>query len=242
MTTFRSITKLAFGLVAMLVFHGHLHAQEAQIRKSLASQLPQFPAIEEVRKTSVSGLFELRVRGSEIYYTDAKGQYLIQGNIIDISNKKNLTQERTDKLQALDFNALPRQDAITIVRGKGERKLAVFADPNCGYCKQFEQQIQSLDNVTISVFLYPILGEDSTEKSKRIWCAKDQSKVWNDWMVKDKSPGKSSCDTAALQRNLEWGQKNNVKGTPMLVLADGSRIPGAIDLANLEKRLAPLAK
>lgn len=241
MNTHKMIYKLLMAL-SWALFYPQLMAQEADIRKALAQSMPEFPVIEEIRKTALPGLYELRVKGSEILYSDAKGQYLIQGQVFDVRNKKNLTQERVDKLLTVDLTSLPTQDAITLVRGKGERKLVVFSDPNCGFCKRFEQQIQNLDNVTIRVHLYPILGEDSSDKSKRIWCSKTPGKTWADWMLKDKTPAKASCDTTAIDRNLAWGQKNKVQGTPLLVLADGSRIPGAIDAASLEARLGSIAK
>jgi thiol:disulfide interchange protein DsbC len=140
-------------------------AQEAQIRKSISERLPQLKAVDEVSKTAIPGLYELRVNGSEIYYTDAQGNYLIEGSMIDLRAKRNLTEERVAKLTAVKFDDLPFKDAFTIVRGNGKRKLAVFEDPNCSYCKRFERDMQKVDNVTIYMFLYPILGPDSGEKS-----------------------------------------------------------------------------
>ena len=148
-------------------------AQEAAIRKNLAERLPQMGKIDEVSKTPMSGLFEVRV-GTELFYTDADGNFLIQGHLIDTKQQRNLTEERMDKLLAIDFSALPVKDAFTIVRGNGKRKIAVFEDPNCGYCKRFERDLQKVDNVTVYMFLYPILGPDSTDKSRNIWCAKDK--------------------------------------------------------------------
>ena len=132
------------------------------------------------------GLFEVRV-GTDLFYTDAEGNFLIQGHLIDTKLQRNLTEERIDKLLAIDFDALPLKDAFTIVRGNGKRKMAVFEDPNCGYCKRFERDLQKVDNVTIYMFLYPILGPDSTDKSRNIWCAKDKAKAWLDWMVRDQA-------------------------------------------------------
>ncbi len=214
------------------------HAQEAQLRKNLAERLPQLGAVDEVRKTPMAGLFEVRI-GTEILYTDAQGNFLIQGTLLDIKNKRNLTEERMEKLMAIDFASLPVADAITIVRGNGKRKLAVFQDPNCGYCKRFERDLQSVDNVTIHLFLYPILGADSQEKSRNIWCAKDKGKAWADWMLRDQTPAKASCDnTASLARNVEYGRKWRINGTPTLVFADGSRVPGAISAQQVEQKLS----
>jgi thiol:disulfide interchange protein DsbC len=213
-------------------------AQEATIRKNLVERVPQLPKIDEVNKSPMPGLFEIRVNGTEIYYTDAEGNYLIQGNLIDTKLRRNLTEERVDKLTAISFDSLPLKDAFTIVRGNGKRKLAVFEDPNCGYCKKFERDLQKVDNVTIHMFLYPILGADSGDKSKNIWCAKDKTKAWQDWMVRDVMPKDASCDAAALARNVELGRKYKITGTPTLVFVDGSRVPGAIGAAQVEKQLA----
>ena len=212
-------------------------AQESAIRKTLAERIPQLEKIDEVRATPMGGLYEVRV-GTDLFYTDAKGNFLIQGELIDTKARRNLTEDRINKLTAVDFNTLPLQDAFATVRGNGKRKLVVFADPNCGYCKRFERDLQNVDNVTIYTFLYPILSPDSAEKSRNIWCAKDRNNAWNDWMLREKTPAAASCDTAALQRNLAFGKKHKITGTPTLLFANGARVPGAIGAADIEKRLA----
>ena len=224
-------------LVAALAGTLNAAAQEATIRKNLGERIPQLLKIDEVSKTPMPGLYEIRVNGSDIFYTDAEGNYLLQGNLIDTKQRRNLTEERVDKLNAISFDALPLKDAFTIVRGNGKRKLAVFADPNCGYCKKFERDLLKVDNVTVHLFLYPILGADSIEKSKNIWCAKDKAKAWLDWMVRDQMPKAASCDSAAIERNVEIGRKYKITGTPTLIFADGSRVPGAISAAQVEKHL-----
>jgi thiol:disulfide interchange protein DsbC len=213
-------------------------AQEATIRKNLAERLPQLPAINEVSRTPMPGLFEIRVNDNDIYYTDAEGNYLIQGNLIDVRQRRNLTEERVEKLLAIDFNTLPFKDGFTVVRGNGQRKLALFSDPNCGYCKRIERDLARLDNITIHVFLYPVLGPGSTEKSRLVWCSRDRAKAWLDLMLKDQMPAANACDTAAVARNLAFGQKHKIQGTPTLLFADGSRVPGAIDANQIEKQLA----
>ncbi|RZA15888.1 MAG: DsbC family protein [Lysobacteraceae bacterium] len=209
-----------------------------------ASRISNRPGIGEGDTSSMPGLFEIRLNGSEIFYTDAEGNYLIQGTLVDTKQGRDLTEERIGKLTAVDFAALPVKDAFTIVRGNGKRKVAVFEDPNCGYCKRFERDLQKIDNVTIHMFLYPILGQDSADKSRAIWCAKDKGKVWQDWMVRDAAiPAVSgTCDTAALQRNVEFGRKYKITGTPTLIFADGTRIPGAIGAAQIEAQLVSATK
>ncbi len=216
---------------------GLVLAQESVIRKNLTERLPNLPKIDEINKTPMAGLYEVRVNGSDIFYTDAEGNFLIQGNLIDTRVKRNLTEERIEKLNAVAFDALPVKDAFTIVRGNGKRKMAVFQDPNCGYCKRFERDMQKVTDVTIHMFLYPILSPDSTEKSKNIWCAKDKGKAWQDLMVRDQPVPIASCDSSALGRNIEFGKKYRITGTPTLIFADGSRVPGAISAQQVEKYL-----
>ena len=213
-------------------------AQEATIRKNLTERLPKLPAIDEISKTPMDGLYEVRVNQTEIFYTDATGNFLIQGNLIDTKAQEDLTEKRLAKLTEIDFKDLPMKDAFTIVRGNGKRKLAVFEDPNCGYCKRFERDLAKIDNVTVHVFLYPILSQDSADKSRNIWCAKDKGKAFLDWMVKDVTPPAATCDTSAVARNFEFGKKSRITGTPTLIFANGTRVPGAVDAARIEKLLA----
>jgi thiol:disulfide interchange protein DsbC len=230
-------------LLALLLLWTSLAAgaQEATIRKNLAERIPQLKNIDEVTKSPVPGLFEIRVNGTEIFYSDAEGNFLIQGSVIDTRQRRNLTEERVEKLLSINFDTLPVKDAFTIVRGNGKRRLAVFEDPNCGYCKRFERDLQKVDNVTIHMFLYPILGPDSADKSRQIWCAKDPAKAWTDYMVRDLALAHTatpSCDVAAITRNVELGRKHKISGTPTLLFADGSRVPGAISAAQVEKHLS----
>ena len=232
------------GAVFLLFSMAAAGAQEAVIRQALAQRLPQLKAIDEVKPAGVGGLFEVRTNGSEIYYTDAKGDFLIDGQIIDTKTRRNLTEERIAKLTAIPFESLPFKDAFTLVRGNGQRKMVVFEDPNCGYCKRFERDLQKVDNVTVYLFLYPVLGPDSLKKSHDIWCAKDRSVAWQDWMLRDQPAGAASaaCDTGAVARNVELGRKYKITGTPTLLFVNGARVPGAVDNARVEQALADTSK
>ena len=225
---------------ASLTWSLGVHAQDANLRKTLTERIPQLEKIDEIRPTPMSGLFEVRI-GTDLFYTDAKGNYLIQGELIDTKARRNLTEDRMNQLTAVDFKQLPLKDAVTIVHGKGERKMAVFEDPNCGYCKRFERDLQNVDNVTIYLFLYPILSPDSAEKSRNIWCAKDQAGAWADHMLRDKVPAAAQCDTSAVQRNLAFGRKYKITGTPTVIFTNNTRVPGAISAQEVEKNLAAAA-
>ncbi len=213
-------------------------ADEAAIRKNISERVLDFPKIDEVTKSVVPGLYELRV-GTDILYTDENGNYLIEGQLIETKTRANLTEQRIAKLTAIDFKTLPLKDAMVWKQGTGERKLVVFADPNCGYCKKFEKDLQAVKDVTVYTFLYPILGGDSPEKSKAIWCAKDNTKAWRDWMIKGTPTTDSpQCDTSVLQRNVALGRKYRINGTPGLVFEDGKHQPGAASAEVVEKQLA----
>jgi thiol:disulfide interchange protein DsbC len=225
-------------LLVWATWSGMAGAQEAAIRKALKERIPDLPKIVSISKTPINGLYEVLLEDNDIYYADASGNYLVQGSLIDTRTKRNLTEERSEKLNAIAFSSLPLKDAITIVRGNGQRKLAVFEDPNCGYCKRFERDLQKVDNITVYLFLYPILGADSMDKSRHIWCAKDQPKAWLDYMTRDTAPAPATCDSSALMRNVEFGRKHKITGTPTLLAQDGRRVPGAIPVAQIEQLVA----
>ena len=218
-------------------------ADEAEIRKNLAERLPNFPPIDEVSKTAIPGVYELRL-GTDILYTDEHGNHVFQGNLIDTKTRANLTEARIAKLTQIDFASLPLKDAILIKQGTGARKIAVFGDPNCGYCKRLERDLLALKDVSIYTFLYPILGPDSNVKARDIWCARDRGQAWRAWMVDGTAPPKAAgpCDTAVIQRNIALGERHRVQGTPAVVFEDGTRAPGAIPADQIESRLVAAAK
>jgi thiol:disulfide interchange protein DsbC len=214
-------------------------ADEATIRKNLAQRLTDFPKPDEVSKTPMPGIWEVRV-GADLFYTDPEGAFLIEGgSIIETRNKANLTQARVAKLTAIAFADLPIKDALVYKQGNGSRKLAVFGDPNCGYCKQLERDLVNLKDVTIYSFVYPVLGPDSDAKSRAIWCSKDAAAAWRGWMI-DAQPIQrplGPCDAKAVERTVAFGRKYKINGTPALVFEDGQRVSGAMRAADLEKRL-----
>jgi thiol:disulfide interchange protein DsbC len=234
----RTLVTLAAGLLLVQA----AVADEAAIRKNLPERLPNFPAIDEVSKTPIPGIYEVRL-GSEVIYADESGNHIIQGTLIDTRTRTNITEARVNKLSAIDFAQLPLKDAIVWKNGTGARKMAVFADPNCGYCKRFEADLQKVKNVTVYTFLLPVLGGDSPQKSENIWCAKDQAKAWLGWMLENRLPLKNmgACSTP-MERNLAFAQKYRINGTPAIIFADGTRIPGAINAEQLEKQLLASAK
>jgi thiol:disulfide interchange protein DsbC len=193
------------------------------------------------------GLYEVAI-GTEIAYVDKEVTYLFVGRVVDAKTKEDLTQARRDELLTVDYKTLPFDQAVKIVRGDGTRQFAVFADPNCPYCKKFEKDLASMKNVTIYTFLYPILSRDQTspadsfERARAIWCAKDRAASWNELMLEGKAPAAATADCKhPLQQNLALGQKLEVTGTPTIFFTDGHRLPGAVPLERIEAGLAHAA-
>ncbi|MGF7191983.1 thiol:disulfide interchange protein DsbC [Robbsia andropogonis] len=228
---------LALATTMSLGAHAETDAKVEALKKTLQERLGSKAEISEIRKSPIAGLYEVDVN-KQVYYADPTGQYLMLGEIRDTTTGANLTQERTDQINRIDFASLPLQDAVKVVHGNGARKIAVFSDPHCPYCHKLEETLQKVDNVTVYTFLFPILSPDSVAKSKAIWCAKDRGAAWENWMLRKQVPGNDgSCNVAVLQRNLAMGQSMNVTGTPTVFLVDGNRLPGAVDSDNLEKAL-----
>jgi thiol:disulfide interchange protein DsbC len=204
-------------------------ADEADVKKSVEAKLGK---VEKIIKAPMAGVWEVTVDG-QIYYSDDKGSYLIYGSMLDMKTGKNLTAER-------QFNALPLELALKQVRGSGKNIMVTFEDPNCSYCKKLAKEILTLKDVTVYTFLLPVLGDDSYEKSKAIWCSPDKAKVWVDWMTAGKAlpatPAK--CDLAGLNKSAQLGGKLRINGTPAIFFANGERVGGYIPAAEIEKRFA----
>ena len=210
-------------------------AGDADIRKAASEMLRPGTKIDEIRKAEVAGLYEVRI-GSNVFYSDEKGAYFIMGDITDTKSKRNLTEERRNKLSAIKWSELPLDQAIKTVRGNGKRVFATFEDPNCGYCKKLAKEIDGMNDFTMYTFLYPILSPDSSEKSKNIWCAADRSKAWMGYMTGKSTPTSANCDTP-IEKNLALGQRIGVRGTPHLILINGQRFPGAVSADQLNQML-----
>ncbi|MDP2826922.1 MAG: DsbC family protein [Sulfuritalea sp.] len=204
-------------------------ADEADVRKAVEAKLGK---VEKIVRAPMAGIWEVTV-DSQIFYADDKGSYLILGNLLEMKTGKNLTAER-------QFNSLPLDLAVKQVRGSGKNIIVTFEDPNCGYCKKLAKDILTLKDVTVYTFLYPVLGDDSFEKSKAIWCAPDKSKAWTEWMTNGKAlpavPAK--CDTAGLEKSAQLGRKLRINGTPAIFFASGERVGGYIPAAEIEKRFS----
>ena len=228
-------------LVLALFAAGAAQANEAAIRKALAPKLGG-AKIEGVQPAPMAGLWEVRVRGRsgvQLLYTDAAGTFLIDGNLYDLKNDRNLTDERLRVLNAIKFESLPLEQAVKVQRGDGRRVVAMFSDPYCPYCQKFEQTLQKINDITIYVFMYPVIRPQNADHSKAVWCSPDRQKAWLDLALHHKPPPAApSCDNP-VEKNLELGQSLGVNGTPTLIFANGERVGGGMGatdfVAMLEK-------
>jgi thiol:disulfide interchange protein DsbC len=229
-------------LAATLMVAATAQANEAVIRKSLLQQFPG-AQISSVKPTPYSGLFEVYLDG-QLVYADAKGQYVITGEVIDLKNRRNLTRARLDQLQAVKWETLPLNNALKTVKGNGSRKLVVFSDIDCPYCRKFEGELAKVDNITVYTFLYPIEGlhPKAVQTSKQIWCAPDRNKAWNEYITNNVVPKNDGQCANPVEATIAMGNKLKVSGTPTLIFTNGQRVPGMVPAAQLEKILAANAK
>ena len=222
---------IAFLLIALW---SSAHAGENEIRKSLQSKFPGIGKLEHIVKTPYAGLYEIVV-DDQLLYTDAEGKYIFEGNIIDVKSRRDLSGERRRVLFAIDFDTLPLELAVKKVKGNGKRRLAIFTDPNCSFCKRLEKELTGVSNVTLYFFMYPIFP-GSDEIVRNVLCSKDPIKAWDDWMLKEVAPAKAVCKTRT-EEVLALGQKLHVTGTPNLIFGNGMQSPGFLPMGALEKYL-----
>ena len=221
-------------VIVLTMFAASVFANDA-VKQELIKKYPEVKP-ERITKTTYGSLFEI-FAGGEIFYTDEKVTFLLLGTLVDAQTRTNVSAARLQKLNVINFNELPFENAIKLVRGNGSRRMAIFEDPNCGYCKKFEQDINATDNITAYIFAYPILAQDSIEKSKAIWCSTDRLKAWQDLMLREKAPtAKGTCETP-IDKVLALGRKMNVTGTPTTFFEDGERISGALPKDTIEAKL-----
>lgn len=215
-------------------------ADEAAVRRMVEDKVRGSAQVEAIRKAPWGDLFEVVVRGPEgpqIYYVDGNATVIIAGQAIDAKSGRNLTEERLQKLSAIKWESLPFDSAITMTRGSGRRKIAVFSDPNCPYCKRFEKDLAKLGDITVHIFLYPVISPASAAQTKSVWCSKDRAKAWNDLMLRDIQPSaKPDCETP-VEKLVALGRKLGATSTPTWFLENGQRHSGALPLFEVRRLL-----
>lgn len=220
-------------------------ASEAEIRQALKARFPNV-RVDGVQPAPLAGLFEVRFQaqdGPQILYTDARAKFfVVEGSIIDAKSGRNLTEERLQKLSAIEFSALPLEIAVKVQRGNGKRVLAMFSDPYCPACQQFERELVQVEDITIYYFMYPVIRPDLAEHSRAVWCAADRAKAWLDLALRGKpSATAANCD-APMEKLIELGRSLRVNSTPTLYFANGERLRGGLPLAQLRAKLDEIAR
>jgi thiol:disulfide interchange protein DsbC len=230
-----------FLTAALLLAASAVGANEAQIRKALEPKLGG-AKIEGVQPGPISGLWEVRIRtgeGTRLLYTDPTGVYVIQGSIYDIRANRDLTEERLRKLNAVKFESLPLDLAVKVQRGNGKRVLAMFSDPYCPACRKFETELAQVDDITVYVFMYPVIRPENANHSRAVWCSPDRAKAWLELAAAPRPkvpPAASNCDNP-VDKLLEAGRRLGVNSTPTLFLANGERLTGGVAAADLKELL-----
>ncbi len=212
------------------------------VQATIKSRFPDINIVS-VRPAPVAGLYELYT-GDALLYADATGDFLIMGPVVDTRSRHNLTSERMDEINSIDFSKLPLERAIKTVKGSGQRMLAVFSDPECPYCKQLEKELVAVTDVTIYTFLFPLadLHPDAPKRSVAIWCAEDRTQAWEQWMRERRLPEDRNCDASAIDENLKLGEELRVVATPTLFTGTGRRLSGMHQSADILRALDAKAK
>lgn len=236
--------KKLVGFTLLSVLTSLALADEMSVKKAVEAAYPKFK-VESVSKTPYAGLYEVFM-GGQIIYTDEKMTFLIaEGRLVDPKTKKDITGERMEELTKIDFNSLPLEQAIKVVKGNGSRKLVVFSDVDCPYCKRLEQnELTNIADVTIYTFLYPIeqLHPDAASKSKLIWCANNRVKAWEDWIFNNQLPKSAGTCEVPLEKIGQLAKKIGVTSTPTLIFSDGKRMLGAQPYKEIERAMIAAAK
>jgi thiol:disulfide interchange protein DsbC len=211
------------------------------VKQNLEARFPQAKVLD-VQPSAIPGLYEVFM-GSDMVYADAAGDYVVMGPLVDAQTHQNLTEARLDERGKVDFNTLPLNRAIKVVKGNGSRKFAVFSDPDCPFCQQFEKSLLSVTDVTMYVFLYPItsLHPQAGTKAHAIWCAQDRAAAWSQWMHEKKLPAETGCSGDPIDELQKLGDALHINSTPTMFFANGRRVRGAIEAAQLEKDLSSTA-
>ena len=221
-------------------------ADEAKIRRVVEAALGGV-RVDGIQPAPLPGFFEVRFttrEGPQIIYTDAEASYILEGSLYDTRAKRNLTEERLRKLSAISFDALPLDLAVKVQRGNGRRVMAMFSDPYCPACRQFEQILAQVEDVTIYYFMYPVIRPELADHSRAVWCSPDRAKAWLELAARAKPrvpAADASCD-APIERVLELGKSLRVSSTPTLFFANGERLRGGLPAAQLRAMLDESAR
>jgi thiol:disulfide interchange protein DsbC len=241
MKRFIHVSSVAIALCAAL--GGSIaHASDDVSSTLLQTLRTRFPTIRimAVQPSPVPGLYQV-IAGDQVVYTDASGDHMIVGRMMDTKTRQDMSAQVLDSYYTIDFKSLPFGQAIKIVKGKGEHKIALFADPDCPYCKQLEQNMKSLNNVTVYLFLFPLeqVHPHATADATAIWCSPDRASAWTNWMLNGTQiPTGGSCANDPITNIHALADSLHVHATPTIFLENGKRIDGAVPTSQLEGMIA----
>lgn len=235
----RFVAQVVFVSIVLAFSCLSVFADEKELRDAVTTALPG-AKIGPITKLPYGDLYEVIINGVNVLYTDSKGQVGLFGNLVELKTRKNLTELRREELMVVDFSMLPLDKAIVKVKGNGSRKLAVFTDPDCPYCKQLEKELTNVTDVTVYIFLFPLtqLHPDASRKARAIWCSNDRVKAWDDLMQSGKEPGEGEKECATPIADIaKLAQRLNISGTPGIVFSNGKLVPGAVPAEQIETML-----
>jgi len=182
------------------------------------------------------------VKDNEVVFIRDDLSVLINGEVVDLASNKSLTAQFREankpKINIGEFNV---KDSIRF--GSGSRRLFVFTDPDCPYCRQIEAEFDKLKNVEVFVFLFPLVSLHPAARvvSESIWCNHDRASAWKSYLQQGKIPPFATCDNP-ISRNLALGERLKIQGTPALIFEDGTVVPGLIPADRIEARLVAARK
>lgn len=228
----KTLLALTLALLSLAV-----QADEAAIRQAFREGNANVP-IKSVTETAIPGLYEV-FSGDHIVYSDAKGDHVLIGPLVNTRSRTNITQQRLDVLKSVKFDTLPLDKAIAIVKGKGERRIVVFSDPDCPFCRRLEKELAAIDNLTVYIFLLPLaeLHPQAVEIARSIWCADDRAKAWSAYMLEGRKPDAGRDCATPIEAIAALAGELGISGTPAIVLPSGRRVDGAVPAAKLEALL-----
>jgi thiol:disulfide interchange protein DsbC len=227
-------------------------AEEAALGKDEAAVLLKDLApdlkILEIRPSPVKELWEIAVQSGErkgLLYLDSSKKYFIQGAIIDLKTKANLTQERVSELTKVDTATIPLDDALVMGDKGAKYKVIIFTDPDCPYCEKLHQEIKKVvakrQDIAFFIKMYPLpMHKGAYEKAKAIVCEKSMA-LLDDAFAKKTLP-EAKCDSTAVDDNLKLAEKLGIRGTPAIIMPNGIIIPGFKDADSLIELIEKSAK
>ena len=221
-----------FGLVL-----SDVNADEAAIRQAMSTSMPSVK-VDSVKPAVVKGLFEVVV-GANIYYVSEDGKYLLQGRLVDVAARKDLTEEKLNVTRKLSIEKMGQANMIVFKPKITKYTVTIFTDIDCGYCRKLHSEIDQYlaQGITIQYLFFPRAGKgsDSYNKAVSVWCAEDRNAALTAAKKDQKLPEKT-CDNP-IDKHMQLAAEFDVKGTPMIISENGNVYPGYLPAKQLVEAL-----